>query len=649
MSTNDLDLERIIGSTAAIHKCIALFDDNVSFAYPVSKTLVTCRYDDPHSQKRFYFHNSPIGIIEISSSFVASASVSPGFPRDPSAALIVSSIDGSNPTKLADIGRGISAMAFSPDEKFLCCCLFDGTVTVYDLSTFEVASSYRPKSDHPAAFVVWNTDFTSSSKYSLFCAFGQTLYSCNFVFDRAAFSFRFALSPVPLPSLRRDFSSACFSHNLLFLATTAGEVVLINPSSLSLLSVVPIGTIITSLIPSPFPSFQCLLITATGSILGIFPIAHSHHWEARVIPPSPSGSTPLPSAVVARTSFAFLRPVTADLINVMVVSADNSIYLAQISPQSATFGLIEQSHTSPITTVVVDPFESDIVIACDMSGRICRWSLSSYKIISSTNLSTSLTCMTISKSSSTLYLGTSNGFVFCLAYPSFEVLWSRSAHRGSVLSLSCPSNGDYVASSGQDSVIRLFGKASQQFVGQLECHTAAVNSIKFDRSLPFVLHTSSDDRCLVSTEITTSKRLLSHFLGDARFVAIDQLASGEGEIVSADTSKRITIFDVDVVPSIGLLHESAVAIMSLSCSSTRRLVAVGFADGNVKLFEVEFIDVSKVGPRGSPSSRRGGIVGWSEVGHAGGVSGVVFTSDEKQVVSVGQDCALVVWNFYKYA
>ncbi|KAL0226539.1 hypothetical protein P9112_013863 [Eukaryota sp. TZLM1-RC] len=620
-----LKLNRIIGSTASLHKC-ASFHGEDTIIYPVSATLVIS--NKTSGQQRFHFHTYPINLIETSPSYIASASTSPSYPRDPSAELYICNIDGSGAVKIADTGKGLSSMCFSPDERLLCCTFLDGTFQVYDLSNNETASSIKQPSDSPPPFTIFSPQHSSSS-YIIFTAYGQSLYKIHLYFDRPSFSYRLALNPISIPSLKRNFASVTINSNNLFATTTAGEVLILNIETCSVVSVLSVGKSLVGICKGNSKYFA-FAITNNGKVFGIQAVGQKYDLM--------EVNSDLPASVLVKSGQG---QKSGDDVTFLTVSADNCIYLCKVNQSGTKSSLLEQSHTSPIKSIVSNPLNLDHVITADSAGRVNLWSLSSFKIISFVNLDGQCSSLEFSKFSKVVYVGTDRGVVYCLEYPSLRVLWQRQAHRGSVTSISAPSEGNFVASAGEDCTIKIFGKSSSKLVDQLESHTAAVRALKFDSDHQFKLHSAGDDRTIVTSDVTTSNRLVSHFLGDARFMALDQLDLEEFELVTIDTSKRLNLFDVDIGPSMGLLNTQHTSTpVSLHCGKDRTVV-VGYADGTLEVIKVEYIDTSNVGLKGSPQAKRGQVVESSLTGHVGAVNGVVMIGN--LIVSVGEDCGIFVW------
>ncbi|KAL0245284.1 hypothetical protein GEMRC1_009363 [Eukaryota sp. GEM-RC1] len=616
---SNLELEHVIGSTAVHHKSVALTHDASAYVYPVAATLVTCRVDDPHTQERFSYHQHPISHIKLSPQLIASSSISEHFPRDPPCY--------TRPIKLGDIGKGLSALAFSPDYRFLTCCLLDGTIQIFDLSNGDLACAVRPKSDHPASFCVFDTNYSPNNSYNILIALGQSLLSGSFVFDRASFSFRLTLSHVSLPSLRRDFSCAAAADQYFFLATTAGEVVVLGIPSLNIVTVVSLGVNIPSLFASPFSDSIAVALTSSGEILKLSPSQQASQWASNKL----SSTKTFPSLI------GDLQGST-----MLTITSSNSIFSHSLSSSNFTSALLQESHTAELTCTTL----SLPMLQVESVSGPSPLTLSLVKQLSTVP---SPACPS-PPSSACIFLGTNDGYVYCLEYPSLVVLWSKAAHRGKVKSIATPVDGLFVATAGEDSVIRIFGKNISGIVSQLECHTAPVSSIIFDCEDKYVIHSAAEDRCLVSSDVRTGKRKTSHFLSDARFTFLSQLVDGERELVSIDTSKRILLHDVDISPSVGEVYKkqgNSPAPVCLKASHKGRAVVVGLNDGNLKVFEIEFIDTSTLSVRGSPNAQRGSLAGESNQGHVGSVTDVCWTLDDKQVISVGHDCSIYVWNYFK--
>ncbi len=78
------------------------------------------------------------------------------------------------------------------------------------------------------------------------------------------------------------------------------------------------------------------------------------------------------------------------------------------------------------------------------------------------------------------------------------------------------------------------------------------------------------------------------------------------------------------------MHGAEGAALTLAPANTRDVVATGGTDGIVRLWDV----------------RSSGHCLAECVGHSGDVKKVVWAPDDKQLVSVGADGAILLWNVY---
>ena len=117
------------------------------------------------------------------------------------------------------------------------------------------------------------------------------------------------------------------------------------------------------------------------------------------------------------------------------------------------------------------------------------------------------------------------------------------------------------------------------------------------------------------------------------YTCISQRASGEREMICGSVSGKLSIWDPDLDDPVGEAQDpSGQRINCIACSPSGNYAATCGVDQQVKVWDVSEEGQCK-------------LIGEGQ-GHSSSVSGVAWSPDEKQIVSVGDDCCICVWNFY---
>ena len=118
---------------------------------------------------------------------------------------------------------------------------------------------------------------------------------------------------------------------------------------------------------------------------------------------------------------------------------------------------------------------------------------------------------------------------------------------------------------------------------------------------------------------------------DGAFLGMSQRLDSEQEIITCDGNGRMLLWDCDYPDPVQMIQDpSRTTIQAVTVSPSGRYVVSCGNDQLVKIFDL----------------MEGGKLLTVGHGHSGYVMDIQWSPDEKQVVSVGDDCCVCVWNFY---
>ena len=111
-----------------------------------------------------------------------------------------------------------------------------------------------------------------------------------------------------------------------------------------------------------------------------------------------------------------------------------------------------------------------------------------------------------------------------------------------------------------------------------------------------------------------------------------QRLDSEQELMTCSTDGVVYAWDCDVVDPVDrIVDPNRIRLNRIVMSPSGKFVAVCGEDHQVKVFDVRAPDHALL------------AVG---LGHSNTVRSIAWSPDEKQLVSVGDDCCICVWNFY---
>lgn len=230
--------------------------------------------------------------------------------------------------------------------------------------------------------------------------------------------------------------------------------------------------------------------------------------------------------------------------------------------------------------------------------------------------------------------GWHDGGVRCHDASSMKLLWEiPSAHRGSVTAVAVHSDAvlSYVVSGSSDGSVRVWALRSREMMLQFTEHTKAITSLLVDTRQPHLVHSSGLDCQVLSYDLRRERRTVGHLTREGAFTHMAQRKDSEQELVTCDFNGRLLFWDCDVADPVQVLQSPArMRMQCLSVSPSGSYLAV-CGDFLVSVFEL----------------KAGGIRLLAQGhGHSEPVTALQWSPDEKQVVSVGEDCCVCVWNFY---
>jgi len=251
-------------------------------------------------------------------------------------------------------------------------------------------------------------------------------------------------------------------------------------------------------------------------------------------------------------------------------------------------------------------------------------------------------------------------FVFALLWCATmeqAMLWKVAAHRGEVTDVA----GTELAfvTGGADNKVCVWSRRTHQLMLQFTEHIKKVVAVLPDLLQPNLIHSAGADRCVFTYDLKKEKRVVGHQMGKSAvgaFTTLTQRKDSEQELITGGTDGRLLFWDCDIDrPVLALQDPAKSRVNGLAVSPTGRFVALCGDDHHVKIFDLKvrvcwrawlfdrlphtlltaFVCVEQ----------RQALLA-ATLGHSARVHSLRWSPDEKQLVSVGADCCICVWNFY---
>jgi WD40 repeat protein len=327
-----------------------------------------------------------------------------------------------------------------------------------------------------------------------------------------------------------------------------------------------------------------------------------------------------------------------------------------------------------------------------------RWELSHYsvdyeiapptKTTDATNISRA-ECLAIRKN--TVLSGWSDGTIRAYDEASGSHLWEIVfAHRGGVSCIELTPL--YLVTAGCDGSVRVWGDGpSRQLLGNFDEHHKRVTGLCVDLANPNIIHSCGDDKIVVSVDLGQARRVGCHTVREGQLRSMAQASTGELELITADTAGQLKWWDTEEAEPVSMMVRASAPVLTvprhprlasrspslgrpthrlpppplaplLPTNAVRLQVTWSPMDDVNKERRITHIELSPPLAEGSVGSdyllvctASGDLQVWDlaetalvSVGsaHSDEITQARWAPDGKQIVSVGKDACICVWNFY---
>eukprot|EP00965_Chrysotila_dentata_P067478 2233434-Pleurochrysis_carterae.AAC.1 len=304
------------------------------------------------------------------------------------------------------------------------------------------------------------------------------------------------------------------------------------------------------------------------------------------------------------------------------------------------------THTSPIQCIAFG-LSNETFVSGAANGVVRLWELSHYTVRchlapKKGSHATSLLLAPIG-----IVSGWTDGFIRCHAEDGAPLWDIANAHREGVTSIALSPR--FVCSGGRDGALRLWNLNSRLLVAQFSEHRGAVSAVLVDNSKAEAhqIHSCGEDKTVITVDLKQERRVVTHKVQEGAFKHMVQLGTQDHELLTCDTTGSIKMWDCDEPNAVRMLvtwteqHEMEGREKRLNHMSLSPPAYEGAPGGDYLLVscasgELQVWDLAQ--PSAAPISV--GVAHSDEVMQAG------WSPDGRQVVSVGKDCCICVWNFY---
>merc|ERR1711934_235080 len=175
----------------------------------------------------------------------------------------------------------------------------------------------------------------------------------------------------------------------------------------------------------------------------------------------------------------------------------------------------------------------------------------------------------------------------------------------------------------------------QNMMIQFHEHRGPVTAVLPDNMNDQICHSCSTDGTIMSYDVRKGRRIATHNMARrGKFVDMDQRLDSETELITVTTTGQVHCWDIDEDNCVQEHEDAREYLTCVALSRSGTLLAVGSDSSFVKVYHM-------------PSTASGelSLVAVGQ-GHFSTVTDLQWSPDEKQLVSVSDNCSMCVWNFY---
>lgn len=611
--STSLELEHIIGFSAAPNS-MHYHPSGRDYVYPAGGSILVTTFQDAHSQVLLRGHQEHISCLAISPSGRKLASGERGKRAD----IVVWDYSSRRLVlRLSEHDAGIAALAFSHDERLLCSVgvAEDGPrLYVWDVMTGNICATH-PKMSNVVTAVAFGGMICDVKRRDIanyqFATVGHRLLHL------------WVLNPVTgeltqhksEQNLVRDYTCVGYSPDCkaVVAGTSSGDFCVVNANTRQLIKVVPACSCGVSSIV--FYDGGVLVGGGDGKV-----VHFGHDFVGTCYVALDSGVAGLSLNEAQNEAVVGTQAGSVFLVRLEFGSSHPSLL-----PQ-----LLSENHANAVVQIAYSMDASDRFATISRDCTIRIWDASDYTVATRCFVGNAGAPTSLYYSLDVLLSGWTDGCIRSHSSDHGALAWSiDNAHVGGVTALVLSHNQRFIVSAGVGGEVRVWDVRKRNLISHLKEHTMPVTSLALYRDDLHVISCSRDRR-MICWDLRNERKLSSHIqrMGGINTVA---LSADQSLVLSAGQEKRISYWDLRIDTPVAVIQKAHDG--EATCIAVAHNLEVFATSGNdrqVKLWE----------------SRTNHLL-VDSVGHSGNVRHLAFSPDDRQLVSVGDDGCIIVWNLYK--
>jgi WD40 repeat protein len=644
-----LELEHVIGFGGDTRRVVALHprDADVCLVGMGCNVVVQDLRDD-HAQHFLQGHDEAVSALAVSRAGTFCASGQRGSRRHavPEADVIVWDLSHrAEVYRLKGMRGSVVSLAFSDDEIFLAGAGADGSMMIWDMQTGEVVFGIPAGHGASSAMVVntlvWGPPVAGVSSrrpnYVLYASVGHDVRSFLLSYSVGNMQYQMEQARFKLPAgMVREYTDGCLNpdRSAMLLCTSIGDVGVYRVDSLVYRASLPVCSGGARAICSAGP--YVFVGGGDGTVKRLS--GGGCEWRLDAELAVAGAVTSLcgwgdASASGGAAGGALRLLVGTDAGQISVVDG------ARMQVQR-----VVQSETSPLVAVSFRAGNSIRFATLNAAGLARVWDLSDYSVVAEgqSPRGDAGHALLYDDVEDEVLVGSASGALRAYRARRGPEGGARCwevprAHRDGVSAI-CSTRLFY-ATGGLAGGVRLWSRSSKAQLFEFADHVGKpVTGLVPDVKHAHLLHSCGADRLVFTYDLKKERRMAQHAWRGGHLTGLTQRLDSEQELITAGADGRLLSWDFDVpepvaqVTANGHVQEQQSAAFTgvMVSPVSGRFVAACATDARLRVWSLS----------------TGRLVACSPPNGFNEVTALSWSPDEKQIVTVGRDRCICVWNFY---
>ena len=600
----ELELGAVIGFTGQVIQGLILHPDNEHLIYPLGSTIVI-RHVVSRVQSFLRGHDQRVSCITVSRSgnYLASGQQTHmGFQAE----IIIWDFSSRSPVHKMKLHKVlIQSLSFSCDESYLASLggQDDNMLIIWEVSTGKGFCS--TSIGHDPGFDV---KFLNNSNNKLVTVqhLLVKIWEANYVAKKVNFTL------VNLGNLKRTILNVVIdpTDSFAYCGTRTGDLLEINLERASFTRSGPARKLFSQ-------GVQCIALMQNGDLLvgaGDGTISKLGSQSLQV-----KGQSQVLGGVTSLT-------LTQDNTHFFLGTNQSNMYLLDTDQLKAE--LRNTCHYEKINDIAFPNNYSEVFATCSVND-IRVWNSRNRQELLRIQVP-NLECFSVSfsKDGKSIISGWNDGKLRAFLPQTGKLMYViNDAHRHGVTALIGTADSSKIVSGGMEGEVRVWkiGKQTQTMETSMKEHRGRVWAIQLNKSNDLAVSASSDGSCIV-WDLKTFTRLTCLF--ESTMFKQVLYHPDESQLITTGSDRKITYWDTFDGQAIRMLDGSEEGeVNTLAINREGNHFASGGEDQVVKVWSYDE-----------------GVVLFEGIGHSASIQKIVFTPDQQNLISVGSEGAIFIWN-----